>query len=108
MTDTITIPRAEYEAMQARLEDLDDILAAHAAVTGATLPHEFAIRIMDGEHPIKVWRDYRKLSATALAEQSNVSNVYLGEVERGKKPGSVDFYKAVALALGVPLDAVVP
>ena len=42
--------------MQARIEDSVDILAAHVAVTGATLPNEFAIRIMEDEHPIKVWR----------------------------------------------------
>ena len=68
MTETVTIPRAEYEAMQARLEDLDDILAAHEAMTGATLPHDLAMRVISGEHPTRVWREYRGLSASALAE----------------------------------------
>ncbi|MBF0372649.1 MAG: transcriptional regulator, partial [Alphaproteobacteria bacterium] len=59
MTETVTIPREEYEAMRARLEDLDDILAGHAAKTGAALPHESAMRILDGEHPVRVWREHR-------------------------------------------------
>lgn len=108
MTDTVTIPRAEYDAMRARLEDLDDILAAHAAVTGATLPHEFAMRVIAGEHPVRVWREYRGLSATALAARAEVSKTYLSEIETGKKPGSIEAYKGLSRALGVPVDALLP
>lgn len=108
MTKTVTIPQEEYEALLARVEDLDDILAAHAAMTGARLPHDYAMRIVDGEHPTRVWRDYRGFNASALAEKSGVSKTYLSEIETGKKPGSVEAYKAIAAALSVPLDAVVP
>lgn len=107
-TDTVTIPRTEYEAMLARIEDLDDILAGHAASTGATLPHEFAMRIVGGEHPVRVWREYRGMSAVALAETARVSKTYLSEIETGKKPGSVEAYKNIASALDVPVDAVLP
>jgi mRNA interferase RelE/StbE len=108
MTDTVTIPREEYDAMRSRLEDLDDIIAAHEAKTGVTLPHEFAMRIIEGEHPLRVWRDYRGLTMAALAEEANVSKTYLSEIETGKKPGSVDAYKAVAQVLSVPMDAIIP
>ncbi len=108
MADTVTIPREEYDALRARIEDLDDILAAHATMTGARLPYAFAIRDIEGEHPVRVWRDYRKLTASALADMSGVSKAYLSEIETGKKPGSVEAYKAIAAALDVPLDAVVP
>lgn len=108
MTETVTIPRAEYDAMRARIEDLDDILAGHAAHTGATLPHEFAMRIINGEHPLRVWREYRGMTATALAEAANVGKGYLSEIETGKKPGSIDAWKALAAALGVPVDALLP
>jgi len=107
-TNTVTIPRAEYEAMRTRLEDLDDILAGHAARTGASLPHDFAIRIIGGEHPVRVWREYRGISAVALAAAAQVSKTYLSEIETGKKPGSVEAYKGIAGALGVPVDAVLP
>lgn len=108
MTDTVTIPREEYESMRSRIEDLDDILAGHAAVTGATLPHDFAIRVIAGEHPVRVWREYRGLSAVALADAANVSRAYLSEIETGKKPGSVEAYKGMAGTLGVPIDALLP
>lgn len=105
---TITIPLAEYKAMQERLEDLDDILAGHAATTGHTLPHDAAMRIIAGEHPVRVWREHRGMTAAQLAEAAQVSKTYLSEIETGKKPGSVEAYKAIAGALGVPVDAVLP
>jgi mRNA interferase RelE/StbE len=108
MTDTVTIPRAEYDALRARVEDLDDILAAHAAVTGATLPHDYAMRVVSGEHPVRVWRDYRGLSAVELAAKAEMSKTYLSEIETGKKPGSIEAYKGLAQALGVPVDALLP
>ncbi|MBW7849540.1 MAG: helix-turn-helix transcriptional regulator [Rhodospirillales bacterium] len=107
-TDTVTIARAEYEAMRARLDDLDDILAGYAARTGHTLPHDFAMRVIEGEHPVRVWRDYRGWSAAQLADASGVSKAYLSEIETGKKPGSVDAYKGLAGALGVTVDALLP
>ncbi len=108
MTDTVTIPRAEYDALRARAEDLDDIVAGHAAVTGATLPHEFAMRIIAGEHPVRVWREYRGLSAVELAAKAEMSKPYLSEIETGKKPGSIEAYKGLSQALGVPVDALLP
>ncbi|MGE4339217.1 MAG: helix-turn-helix domain-containing protein [Pigmentiphaga sp.] len=107
--DTITIPRKEYDAMRARLEDLDDIIAAQAAISGPSLPHAFAVRIFEGdEHPVRVWREFRGLSATALSEAAGVSKTYLSEIETGKKPGSIEAYKALAAVLDVPLDVIVP
>jgi mRNA interferase RelE/StbE len=107
MTDTVTIPRAEYDAMRSRIEDLDDILAGHAARTGAALPHEFAMRIISGEHPVRVWREYRGLSSAGLAESAKVSKAYLSEIETRKKPGSVDAHKHLAATLCVPFDALI-
>lgn len=108
MNETVTLPRAEYEAMRERLEDLEDIVAARAAQTGHTLPHDSAMRILAGEHPVRVWRDYRGMSAVALAAAARVSKTYLSEIETGKKPGSVEAYKSIAGALGVPIEAVLP
>jgi hypothetical protein len=105
MTDTVTIPIEEYKAMLGRIEDLDDILAGHAARTGATLPHDLAMRIVNGEHPVRLWREYRGMSAVALAEAAKMSKTYLSEIETGKKPGSIDAYRGIAGVLGVPVDA---
>jgi Helix-turn-helix. len=40
----------------------------------------------------------------ALAGRAGVSTGYLSEIEAGKKPGSVDAYKALAEALDTSVD----
>ncbi|MBK1663946.1 hypothetical protein CKO38_07955 [Rhodospirillum rubrum] len=84
MNETVTISREEYDALHARIEDLDDIVAGHAATTGVRLPHAFALRVIEREHPLRVWRAFRKLSASALAEKAGVSKAYLSEIETEK------------------------
>lgn len=106
--DTVTIPRQEYEAMKERLARLEDIVAGHAAVTGATLPHDFAMRIIGGDHPARVWREYRGMHPLELAIAAGMSEDDLRDIEIGKKPGSVQAYKGMAVALGVPVDALLP
>lgn len=44
----------------------------------------------------------------ALAEQSGIGQSYLSEIETSKKPGSVSVLKALAEALGMPIDDVIP
>ena len=95
----MTVPRAEYDALTERLEDLDDIVAALKAGGGQPMPLEWARRIMEGESPVRVWREFRGLSLRTLAAKAGVSPGYLSEIELGKKPGSVEAYKDLAGAL---------
>lgn len=104
MAETVTISRAEYDALTERLEDLDDIVAALKAAGGQPMPLEWARRIMEGESPVRVWREFRGLSLRALAAKAGVSPGYLSEIELGKKPGSVEAYKALAEALDASVD----
>ena len=103
------LPLAEYERLVAAAEDAADARAydeARAALeSGAEelLPAPFANRIIDGESPIRVWRDYRGKSLRALAQAAGISPGYLSEVESGRKTGSVDALKKVADALGLDL-----
>ena len=48
-TDTITLSRVEYETLLARIEELEDILAAHDADDGTRIPHDVALAIIRGE-----------------------------------------------------------
>lgn len=104
MTEIVTIPRAEYDALTSRLEDLEDILAAMQARGGQPMPLDWAKRILEGENAVRVWREFRGLSLRALAGKAAVSAGYLSEIELGKKPGSVDAYKALAEALDTSVD----
>jgi hypothetical protein len=116
--DTITIPTVEYEALLARLEDAEDALAIRqfdaavaangfAATTRNHLPMELAERILDGEHPVRIRREHRKLSGARLAELSGVPQSYISDIEARKKPGSVAALGKLAKALDVQIDDLV-
>ena len=68
------------------------------------VPFELVKRIADGEHPVRVWREYRGMRAGELATAAGIANSYLSDIENGKKPGSVNAMKRIAIALDVTID----
>ena len=102
------VPRAEYEALRGAIDDD----ARDAAIMQRVLkdpdqelvPFELVKRIANGEHPVRVWRDYRGMKATELAAAAGIVASYLSDIENGKKPGSVKAMKRIASALNVTMD----
>jgi DNA-binding Xre family transcriptional regulator len=114
-TDTVTLQRAEYEALINRLEDAEDVAAiataeARDAALGKTaaradwLPIGLVWRLSAGEHPVRVWRAHRRITREALATAAGVSPSYLSEIEGRRKPGSFAALARLAAALHVSLD----
>jgi hypothetical protein len=114
-TDTVTLTRAEYEALLERLEDAEDNafldgIEAHERAIGKEkaradyLPAELVRRLIDGEHPVRVWRAYRGLSREALAAAAGIAPSYLTEIETRRKPGSFSALAKLAAALQLSLD----
>jgi len=114
INDTVTLSRADYEALLDRLEDLEDMatldrLEARLAADpeGALadyLPIELVKRLSAGEHPVRVWRAHRGMTREALAAAAGVAPSYLSEIETRRKPGSFNAIAKLAAALRVPLD----
>ena len=108
--DSVTLRRVDFEALTDLLVDAQDLADADAVkvrlAAGETeaFPFEVAERILDGEHPVKTLREYRKLTVRGLAEIAGISASYLSEIETDKKPGSFDAMVRIARALDVPLD----
>ena len=107
--DMIRIPRADYEALVAARDELADILAYDRAVAegGDGLPHDFMLRLIDGENPLRVFREWRGFSQSALARASGVNRVQIADIEAGRSTGSVATWKKLAEALGVGIDELV-
>ncbi len=114
--DLVVLSRKDYEALlrQAeQAEDLEDLLAVQAfeariaAGEEERIPSEFVDRLIDGENPIRVWRDFRGLSARELAAAAGISAAYLSEIETGKKEGSLSVFRQIAKALRLDLDDLV-
>ena len=113
MTDTVTIPRAEYDRLLAIAEDmtdnaaLDRVVARLASGEEKAVPAAFANRIIDGESPLRVYREYRGLTQVALAEAPGVNRVQIADIEAGRKSGSVETVRKLAAALNVAVDDLV-
>ncbi len=117
--DTVTVSRDDWESLQLELESLQDCAAvaerrAYERQVGKDnarrdyLTGDEAIRLLNGENPLKVWREKRGLSQRALAAATDIGNSYLAEIETNRKPGSGDAYRKLGAVLHVPpeeLDA---
>jgi transcriptional regulator with XRE-family HTH domain len=63
--------------------------------------------ILDGNNPIKVWREYRAMSQPELAGRAGISVPYLSQLETGKRKGSLEVLSAITKALSITLDDIV-
>jgi hypothetical protein len=74
----VAIPVAEYEAL---LEQADDAAAQRAYdafdAKTETFPGSLTDSLIAGEHPIRVFRDYRGLSQAELASLAGTTQVTL-------------------------------
>ena len=106
------IPEADYRRLAEAAEDLADISAGARAKKRLAqgrdelIPAEFADRILDGENPVRVWREFRGLTVKALAAKAGIRPAFLSQIETGAREGSVATLKALARALRLTLDDV--
>ena len=113
MNEMVTIPREEYDRLRAAAEDLADLQdydrakAALAAGEDELIPADYANRLLNGDSPLRVYRDLRGMTQAALAEKAGVNRVTVAEIETGRKQGSVATLRAMADALRISLDDLV-
>jgi DNA-binding XRE family transcriptional regulator len=88
----------DYDSAKAALERGDDEL----------IPSEVVYAILDGENPIRVWREYRQMSQRETAEQAGISVPYLSQLETNRRKGSLDVLSAIAKVLQASLENIVP
>ena len=109
----VVLPLNEYEQLCEAAENLADIQAFDEAKRRLEegmeelIPAEFADRIIDGENPVRVWREFRGLSVKELAEKAEISGAYLSQIEGGSREGSISTLKALATALSLDLVDIV-
>ena len=107
------LPYAEYEHLMALLEDMQDagdaqrIMSNLARGVDEALPQAVAQRLLNDEAPLRVWREYRGLSQTQLAEAAGVTQAMVTMIETGRRKGQTSTLKRLADALGVGVDDLV-
>ena len=113
--DTITVSREDWRELLAALEDAEDRTAVaerrakersfgREALRQDYLTAAEAMRLLDGENPVKIWREKRGLSQRELAKAVGIASSYLAEIETNRKPGSDDVYRRLGGLLRVPSE----
>jgi DNA-binding XRE family transcriptional regulator len=103
------IPIELYERLAAALEDADDAAlfdAARATDDGFRIPAQVANAILDGEQPVKAWREHRALTQEVVADKAGISKAYLCQIETRKRVGALKTLKAIAQALEISINEV--
>ncbi|MGH7015095.1 MAG: helix-turn-helix domain-containing protein [Stellaceae bacterium] len=102
----VLVPKAEYERIEA---ELDVRAYDRAKAKGQELiPAAVVDRLLAGENPIRVWREYRRLTLEQLADATGISKPYLSQIENGLRQATVNVLGRLAGALAVDLDQIVP
>jgi len=116
--DTVTVSRGDWTQLLSELEDAQDRAAVverrryeagkgRQAARRDYLTAREARRLLDGESPVKVWREKRGHSQRELAAAAGVSAGYLAEIETGRKPGSVVALARLGKALQVQIEGLI-
>lgn len=106
----VVIPYARFRTIAPDAADAalsDEALFDHAMAEkddAAAIPHEVMVRLVDGENPLKVYREWRGLTQGALAAKIGVSEGYVSQVERGARTLSRKAVASAAVALGIAPD----
>jgi hypothetical protein len=110
-----TDPPTRAEAESRRLEDAEDRAAIiehrtrEAALGTATaradyLPAPLVARLVDGEHPLRIWREHRGLTVAWLAKRAGIQEGDIRTIERREQPAARPTMTKLAQALGIALD----
>lgn len=101
----VVLPRAEFEAMRDAL-DVAEAQAVSARIKAGeeTFPASVVDALVDGENPVRVFRNWRNMTAKDLAAKAGLSRPYITEIETGKKEGTVRTLSAICNALNIDLD----
>ena len=107
------LPAEEYERLLDIIEDKADVLAAENAQRRREkgeeyVPAALVDRILNGESPLRVWRQYRGLTQLALADMVDTTSATICRLESGKMIGDRKRWRPIAEALGVSVDDLLP
>jgi hypothetical protein len=105
--ESVTLSRADFEALREELEDAEDRIAvledclidAKPELNRYLLTMDETMQIIDGENPIKVWREKRGMSVRQL---SGALGLHDSEIEDLEKGAPVD--RGMLLKLAGKLD----
>ena len=110
------LPKCDYERLVA-LAASEDVGTARivrrareaiAAGREIVLPKTVVDRLVAGENPIRVLREWQEMTQAELVVRVGITQGYLSDLEAGKRKGPVALHQKIARALGVPINLLLP
>ena len=107
------LPVADYERLLELAEDRADEEAADRAEKRRSegeeyVPIELVDRILAGESPLRVWRQYRGLTLEDVAKRIGVTPATVSRLETGAMKGAPAIWRKLAGALDVAVEDILP
>ncbi len=107
--DLVILSRQDYDALLARAGDdaAEDAMTQRILAetkTQTALPANVMDRIIDGENPIAVLLEHRRLTQAELARLTGLSQPFISKLVRGEVGGRRDTMEKLCTALRVSAD----
>jgi DNA-binding XRE family transcriptional regulator len=108
--DYAIVPMNDYNSMlklAQNAQDMADITQYRQDLVSGKeemIISEFAERLIFGENPCLVWREYRTLTLKDLSNITSIDIATLSRIENNKREPSIKQIKAIAQALKLEVD----
>jgi ribosome-binding protein aMBF1 (putative translation factor) len=106
--DRLASLAARFDGLRDMVEEREATAAFAATRDQESVPDAIVGRLIDGENPIRVWREHRGLSLRTLAVQAGTSPSVLSDMETRKSEGRPAILRRIAGILEVSLDELIP
>lgn len=107
--ESAVVPKKIFDKLLALVENAEDIQAVKDfnASDEEAFPSELVDRLIDGENPVRVYREYRGLTQSKLGERVGLDPSYINQIEKGKRKGTAKNLKKIADALNIEVDSLI-
>jgi DNA-binding XRE family transcriptional regulator len=97
------LPYDEYVALRDAVT-LARFAKRYASGKEETVPAEVVDRLLAGESPLRVWREFRGMTAAQVAAAAQITPAHVSKIESGKGEPSVALLKRLARVLRVDME----
>lgn len=105
--EMVIISKADFDAIEDRLNSAAFAEAQRANAGGEDLSHEEMKALLATSTPLAFWRAKRGMKQKDLAAAADISANYLSDLEAGKRKGDPALFKRLAAALQAPMEVLI-
>lgn len=107
------LPIEEYNKIRELLEDAGDAAAYNRIAADIEsgreelFPQELVDALVEGQSPVRLFREFRRMTPAQLAEKCGVSPAHIYQIESGKRSMSVALLRKLVQVLNVDADLLI-